>query len=265
MNTIALNKTMRHAELDSASPAKREGIAGQARNDGRISLNRLKYLFREYFVTHWKRDLLIFGSVFLAKVLFTRLSWQFPDTAVVLVVSIILCGTFNFLYKGSQGMNYLLCPANTEEKLVVNMLLVHIYCTVMLVFACLLGLFIGKLINPCTSLILNTKELLNYSFFEGLLVWQSIFIFTSIYFKKNSILKTALIIFFIFIIVVIFFIANMINIVGLSNTMILQSPDFSNYLVDIIRKHVWILNLLNWIMIVFFWVLSYFRLRETEV
>jgi len=33
MNTISLNNTTRHSELVSESPAKSEGIAGQARND----------------------------------------------------------------------------------------------------------------------------------------------------------------------------------------------------------------------------------------
>jgi len=246
-----------------------------------IALNRLKYLFREYFVTHWKRDLLIFGGIFLAKVLLLPSGSVFPEAFIVVVMSIILANIFKSLYKGSQGMNYLLCPANTEEKVIVNIVLVHVYYTAILVLACVLGHFIATQLylsmpnyNILSPLISGTIKLLNYQFYAVLFAFQSIFIFTSIYFKKNSALKTIL--FFVCFVIMLMLV---IKFTGIGKIMIdidtLPSGAFvsyneinGQYMTDlasyIINKYA-NMTITYCVITVFFWVLSYLRLRETEV
>jgi len=228
-----------------------------------ISLNRLKYLFREYFALHWKRDLAIFGALFLIKILFTYMHFPFPDTIIV-PITVILCGTFNFWHKKPQGMNYLMIPTNTEEKVIANILLVHVYYTAMLVLSCLLGLFIGKLICPTTFIsspspfLSDMGDLFSYNFYEGLLAIQVVFIFTSIYFRKNAVLKTFLL-----------FVALVFIMVVIASVLALNIG--ADYLVetltsiDFLVMNTWMFHAFNWITILFFWVLSYFRLRETEV
>ena len=231
-----------------------------------ISLNRMKYLFIEYFVTHWKRDLFIFLGLFLIQSIISSLNFLFIGAFAVTVMSIILCGTFNFLHKGSQGMNYLLNPANTEEKVIVNLSIVHIYYNIMLLIPCVLGWFLGLSLSSGVDFIFILSEVEGSAYFtiiEGLFVIQSVFLFSAIYFKKHAILKTSLLfVGFLFVIVI-------VSLVMLANSEIVQQVaatfDSENLKNELLEKYSLLAHVVNWITVIFFWVVSYFRLRETEV
>ena len=205
---------------------------------------------------------------------------SFPDTLIIAIFSIVFCNRFNFWYKNSQGMNYLLCPANTEEKVIVNILLVHVYYTAILVLSCLLGLFIGGLLfasyKPFIPFFYEIKDI-NYQFIGGLFMLQSIFIFTSIYFRKNAVLKTLA--FFAGLVVILVMLQGGKYIIGANSPMVLIDEqqakgimmsygvyngvyvtDVLSYTVSKYASHAW-----AYVAILFFWVLTYFRLRETEV
>lgn len=228
-----------------------------------ISFNRLKYLFLRYFATHWKRDLTVVGALFVLRTLFNYMHFPFIDNTLILIATPFVMGNmFNFLQNKTQGVDYLLCPANTEEKVIANLFLVHIYYTAILYLACILSHYTVLLIYPHDALFLThstIKDLIDYNFLEALFAFQSIFIFTTVYFKKNAVLKT-LISFaaFLFAIAVI----TMVTVIcfGITN-----APDKIVLESYIMEKYTWGIHIVNWIIILFFWVLSYFRLRETEV
>jgi hypothetical protein len=121
----------------------------------------------------------------------------------------------------------------------------------------------------------DIKEVLNLHVFSQIFAFQSAFLFASVYFKKNAILKTIL-----FFTILFAIIALVIKYLGIGNMMVvidehlsknaLLSPDGvynGQYLQDIISYVInkyWSIHYLS-IVTVFFWVLSYFRLKETEV
>ena len=248
-----------------------------------ISFNRLKYLFIEYFTLHWKRDLMIMGGVLLAQIPFIYLQMPIFEFGLFLigVMPIILCSiTFNFWHKKTKGMDYLLCPANTAEKVIVNILLVHIYYTAIILLSCALGVFTYYLLYPqCEYAIIPSSiltKIYNFSyilqFFVKLFASQSIFLFASIYFKKNALLKTILIFLvssFIFLAIFkITGISSMMTVVDEHHfkSMTLNGVHYANLLDYILHKYAWLYyGVLVFIAPVFFWLLSYFRLKETEV
>jgi len=232
-----------------------------------LSLNRLKYLFIEYFVLYWKRDLIIFASFPLAKIILSHLNAPFPVEFVIFTTSIILVGASNFFGNELRGMNYLMRPANTGEKLITNILLVHIYITTFLLLSGLFGIFIAELLSAHQTripLITDVRDLLTARrFWEILFAVQSFFIFTSIYFKKNAILKTLLFL------AILFFVSLIIFIIGDKLNKICFVPHFMplfDFLFNrLLIEYEWIFHLFNYVVIAFFWGLSYLRLKRTEV
>jgi len=206
---------------------------------------------------------MIIGGVFLAKVVFGYSGIPFPDGFFIYLIPIILCGRFNFWHKKPQGMNYLLNPANTVEKVIANILLIHVYSTVIVVLSCLLGFYMGNLISvhqTFTPLMVTMENLSIYDFIESLLPVQALFIFACIYFRKNALLKMVLLF-----VALIFVMIILVSILAIYTTftdgnLVDELAGISYILMD-----TWVFHVFNWIIIVFFWVLSYFRLRETEV
>ena len=234
-----------------------------------ISLNRLKYLFIEYFVLYWKRDLIIFGSLFLAKITFTLDHQWFPDTLAILFAAIILS---SISYSSSlstklQRANYLICPANTEEKVLANIVLVHIYYTVLLVFTYLLGNLIkrnllGTFYTGLDPFTFSTmKDFLDYRFYLTLFVFQSFFMFASVYFRKKALLKTLL-----FFAVLVTIYVSFITSTGIGMiTVVTEQYTFSKDVISYVISEYLDKDISYYIVIVLFWFLSYLRLKRTEV
>ena len=249
-----------------------------------ISLNRLKYLFREYFATHWKRDLSVFVGLFLVKTFLRYFGIGFPDLIAIYIISIILVGISCSLGEKLRGMNYLLCPANTAEKTIVHILLTHIYFTAILVLACVLGHYATNLLfilfsTPREIALSDTGKLLDYHYFLSIFAIQSTFLFFAIYFRKHALIKTLLAYAAFVVLSILIF-----KYTGLSDIMVLSDKQEAEsyvsygmyngvYAMNIMTymkcksNFVWLYssNILFYITTVFFWVLSYFRLRETEV
>ena len=231
-----------------------------------LSLNRIKYLFIEYFISYWKRDLIIFGALLLVKTFCEYEHMPFPiDELIVIIMSVILCGTFNYLSQSSKGMSYLLCPTNTVEKVIIRILLVHIYYTAILCLLCILSDFIVYLLNPhriTTFFFLQANDQNVLEYFAAIFAIQSIFIFASVYFKKYAILKTAL-----FWGVLSFFIAMLVSECGdFFVNLIRQIPISITVNRQVIRVVSPLFPTCAYIIItIFFWFMSYLRLKETEV
>ena len=247
-----------------------------------ISLNRLKYLFREYFAINWKRDLSVFAGLFLVKTFFIYSDIDLPDIVYVSLISIVLIGISCPLNKKLYGMNYLLCPANTAEKTIVHILLAHVYFTAIPILICILSNFAIYILLPHSKFVLfvldiGTERL--YYLFLSLFAFQAMFLFFTIYFRKHALIKTLLVYAaFVVLSMLIFTYTGLRDILVLSDKQEAESAVSYGlyngvYAMDIMTyvkcksKFVWLYAVYfsRYIPIVFFWVLSYFRLRETEV
>jgi hypothetical protein len=165
-----------------------------------------------------------------------------------------------------KGMFYLLTPASKFEKVVASIL------TTSLLFPILYTalFFVVKLIFTVISLSgLFEIESISASFFFNLeairtiLIFQAIFMLGSIWFRKHSIFKTtAVIIFFFFAIAIFLGIVVRMGIgdfhsTGTNLNLNLGTPSsiFTHPYVDIVL----------WLLVPFFWVVTYFRLSEKQL
>ncbi|MBR6131722.1 MAG: hypothetical protein IKQ20_07675 [Bacteroidales bacterium] len=241
-----------------------------------MNIKNIKNLFNAYFIENWKTDLFQFG-ILAAIVLFGTLTSNSggSDSNVPVVVSSIVLmiypeRLFRNLHSASSKIHYLSIPASTGEKVLVNMLLANIYMVALAVLACGVGYglaylywimrgfegaaFLGPHIYPSGVLFIYTM--------------LSVFFFGSIYFRKRTTLSTfgvSLLIGLIF--------SILFSLILWVNGMMLvpKGAAFHDYVwsldysVDISEKvEETLLYVLMGVMIVYFYALSFLRLRETE-
>ena len=238
-----------------------------------LSFYRIKHLFTSYFISHWKTEAKTLLIVLAINIFFVLIHTSLESNmGFFCIFAVIYAGKiFRSLGERNSAMNYLLVPANTEEKLLTNMVLVLLVYPILLGIVSIIGIGIGKLgLNVVAfhrELNLNPVEYI-YSFdFQNtlnLILCFSIFMFGSVYFRKNAIAKVLLalaILFFVLVIIVIVGISTFYPDITLiiDEGMILITPKIK------LESSNLFFNIFNSIMILFFWVLSYFRLRKTEV
>lgn len=234
-----------------------------------LSLHRIKHLFASYFISNWQKECKTFLIVFIVNILFAALFSVNISLLIIAIMCLIYAGKiFGKLGNNNSAINYLTLPANTEEKLLVNITLTHIYYPIILLIVSILGILCGNFLitifrdQPFTLFDSFVKNL-SYEFIINLLVTISIFMFASVYFRKNAITKLLLIF------VILFFIST-ISILILGVEMLM--PDMvsifvgvnATYSIELFERLNLFSGILNYVVILFFWVISYFRLRETE-
>jgi hypothetical protein len=148
----------------------------------------------------------------------------------------------------------------------------------MLLLAGFLARFAAELFFPYKPYVYytTTKKLIGVfpdpMFFGYLLASQSFFLFAVVYFRKNAILNAIL-----FLAFLIFMFLLIIKITGIGHFVVplveyttrlkyqdLDSIDIVSYILEF--KYEWFYSkVLFYIVTVFFWILSYLRLKETEV
>jgi F0F1-type ATP synthase assembly protein I len=200
--------------------------------------------------------------------------WGSPNNIVWLLMPIILFYASNHFGGRLQGMSYLMRPANTIEKWIANLSLVHLYYTAIFVLACVLGHCTGKFLyqfhqNNTLDLTSDLGGLSIYNCWLRAFVIQSMFIFAAIYFRKKAFLKTLLFLGVSFLVVLIsilifFRLANNVEAIGML-VGALGEQELGYIVSYTIDKYVWISRVLVHATIPFFWGLTYFRLKETEV
>jgi hypothetical protein len=185
---------------------------------------------------------------------------------------VVAIKTFQF-HDNRDRQHYLLIPASTGEKLIISIVETQFIQPLLLLFAMILGLFLGISIRKLTGWRvpdINTFSVLsaclrdtigNLSFVLGLLLTQAIFIFGNLYFKSRGWLKTILS----FIVLMLFI--GIIDGIIINSTIIhsgvttIEFNDFNVYA----SENRCMSALVSGVVILVFWVMSYFRLRETEV
>lgn len=241
-----------------------------------MNIKNIKNLFNAYFIENWKTDLFQFG-ILVAIVLFGLLTSNLGgnDNNVPVVVSSIFLmiypeRLFRNLHGASSKIHYLSIPASTGEKVLVNMLLANIYMVAVVVLACAVGYGLAYLYWVMRGFegaaflgphIYSSGALLIYTML-------SFFFFGSIYFRKRTTLYTfgvSLLIGLIF--------SILFSLILWVNGMMLvpKGAAFHDYVwsldysVDISEKvEETLLYVLMGVMIVYFYALSFLRLRETE-
>ena len=233
-----------------------------------FSFTRIKYLLMRYFKENWKKDVLM-GLILFGVSLLSDREGDFI-LFIISVFFVLYSGrVFSNLKYKDNAFHYLTIPASTLERVVTNIFLIHIYYIIYVWVLVSLGALLRGCIYPNFIQNLGINEVFSSRSFVIFDIWdylvliclQAIFMFGSVYFKKNAIAKTLL------------------SIAGfgllISFIIILLSTDMFNNTTGLVLHSRLSINFL-WgglylpkIICVastfFFWVLTYFRLKETEV
>ena len=233
-----------------------------------ISLSRLKNLFIEYIILNWKRDLIVFGVFFLLYFFFGYKGEPSNRFEIAIVVMVVLLGRlFKFVENQHRKINYFLTPANIEEKFTANILISHLYFALLFIVALVLGYNAGRLIYDFyhySAPAFYNAELFNYHNILFLFGIQSVFMFGALFFKKRGVLKT-------FLCLIGLLTIGIIVAIKLLAALDLIRPDNFEDFVYVMNKLVdspfgdSIFQIINYLVILFFWTLSYFRLKRMEV
>ncbi len=237
-----------------------------------MNTKNITNLLKAYFIESWKTDLFQFG-ILVAIILFGTLangaSMHFAIFCATIFLMIYPERLFRNLHSNSPKIHYLSIPASNSEKVVANMLLANIYYVAGLALSCVIGLGLAHLyltmrgfdgVSLQTS-INGNGILLMY----GML---AVFFFGSVYFRKKTTLSTigvSMLIGLIF--------TTLFSLVLWVNGIILIPKDAVfgdyrwsfNYPEDISERF---LNALFYLFlageIIYFYALSFLRLKETE-
>jgi hypothetical protein len=226
-----------------------------------ISLYRIGLLFKRYFCENWKKDVIVASIIFAVEMLTSLNPGASAISWIVLFVFFILYSghIFGMLGKPQKAINYLMLPASNGEKLTVNIILSHFYYPALLILASCLGIWASSFF--CYRIYGEFEfKTINFVFTRGwhvylfLLLSNAIMMFGSVYFRKAAVIKTllceaAFCTLYVIVMMVIFF-----KICNYDTDLTIDKIDASNLILYIFMLCV----------TVFFWILSYFRLKETE-
>ncbi|MDD4581562.1 MAG: hypothetical protein PHH25_04240 [Bacteroidales bacterium] len=235
--------------------------------DTSLSLTRIKHLLNRYFIENWKKDLYV-GLVLLVIAFASNPMAGFSSFVYIVMILLYTGRIFGNLAHKESAQHYLMIPASTSEKLITNIFLSHIYYVLLLLVFLVLGILLRALIlapycdeSLCYTFLKFKLISFNFASYLSFLSFQSILVFGSIYFKKNAFIKTLLSIaaFFFFLTMLVIFIVRMYE-----GNMTLLVEEFEYYVRNPSASF-YISTIISIVATCFFWILSYFRLRETEV
>ena len=247
-----------------------------------FSLNRLGLLIKRYFIENTQRELSFWGIVIVVFMIIH----QTTTVEIFFYISgfVFAARMFKVFGYTPGGMHYLLIPATHLEKLVTSILLSTVYYFIMLLITYIIGSFLGTTIgnaifslnNPVSLDLFQmdsvTKAWGNnvvkqegfWNIFFSFALIQSVFLTGSVYFKRNVIGRTFLAFILVCILlgiieVLIFRLTfGSLNLNGQSFNLSISGdklfPGFESAT-----------QVLKYMMIPFFWLVSYFRLTEKQV
>lgn len=237
-----------------------------------MNIRNIKNLLVSYFIENWRRDLLkSWIVVFLISAL---LSWA-PFVILAVVVALIILWPSQILANAtnvSARINYLMIPAGTAEKIVANMLIANVYSVIAIVFSAWAGYTAAYLFTTYCLHIDNLGSYLSGFDFQRLgcsiltiYVFISIFFFGSIYFRKNRTVTTILwllivsIVLFVIYYSIVYLNLKIINPADPFYLNIQTTQTIAHYNAGVIAN-----NIAEAATIIYFYFLSFLRLRETE-
>lgn len=242
-----------------------------------MNIKNIKNLLNAYFIENWKTDLFQFG-ILAAIVLFETImngnggNLNFPIVVSLIFLMIYPERLFRNLHNNSQKIHYLSVPASNSEKVFSNMLLANIYYVAGLVVSCALGLVLAHLylkVRGCDGLCFY-----NYMFdgnLNGILLIYAtlaVFFFGSIYFRRRTTLSTigvGMLIGFVFsALITLTLWVNGLTLIPKDAAFrdFVWSFDSSISMSDTMEKTMIYVGLS--VSIIYFYALSFLRLKETE-
>lgn len=249
-----------------------------------MKVQNILNLLKRYFIESRKKDLTTALLVILITAFLTFISVSDSDGGGLLVIVLYIMAliyaakVFRVFQPAGRAIHYLTLPASSLEKTIANGILVFIYYNLLLIVSLLLGYVIGGLLQELLSYFLckysNAHLDCSYSYqfhmpfsvhnIIVLIVFESIFMFGSVYFKTHSFIKTALILFgflfFLFVIDGVIMGSYLMRIQGISPRFV---EDIQNSFI-IVHGEL-IENILSVLIFLFFGFMTWLRLRETEV
>lgn len=225
-------------------------------------------LIRRYFIESGRKDITTFALIVLIITLvsFFSISGSISSGMIVFllfIMGILFAGRiFNIFQPAGRAIHYLTVPASNIEKTIANGFLVYIYYNILIIVALLLGNFLGgmahKLLAPEYLYIFHMPFSVDNLILT--LVFESIFLFGSIYFKQRAAIKTALVILAFFLFFIILDTALIGSYFVHSNPESIKEAEnvFNNINGDLIEYTASILAF------IFFNFMTWLRLRETE-
>ena len=231
-----------------------------------FSFKRVILLIKKYIIEQWRKDLLLFLIAFLLMTI-DGILFEGEGLASLVVIGgmFYISGIFSFNNARSKDIDYLMLPASSLEKTVTNIGIVHLYINAILLAAIILGSYFGLMMrdllfaNGQGIALSHIANIITLDTILTVLFFQALFIFGSIYFKKSSGIKTAAIFIAICIFITILDISVIAKFANISsiNTMQFETLGMS-------YKSGGASVISNCAFIIFFWLLTFFRLRETE-
>lgn len=251
-----------------------------------MNIINIKHLISHHFISHWKRELKIFAIMIFCAFFLLRAQNNVLETFVWLAVLYSLV-ELKSIYAENKGMNYLLLPAQTSEKIVSTFIIHQIFYVLLSMAALALAYGINWLIAqkmgnyyldwvvyPLKCQIFNFSQVVNALL--SIWCWQVIFVFGSIYFKRHPGLGILLTF------IGIGIITSML--IGICTSIVITHdihyPHFVTRLFDLTNPSILesdgifdnnftnfpgIFYILSAVHIIFWWLMSFLRLIETEV
>jgi len=250
-----------------------------------FNLRRVGLLFQRYFIERSRSELIYWGIMAIVFMFFRN---NIPGMfGIILVAGIFYAARFSKeIHHSANGIAYFMIPATQLEKLTVGIVMTTLYYFVMMMIVYVVGNLTGTFLNN----ILASMDFLPNAFFHHsslqwklfeeaapmfpessslgnswivfiFLVYQSIFLFGGIYFKKNQTFITLLAIILFYILLLIFIQIEIVVILGGFDNFMPHGKDMVLWSKAVLNTAKIIYSLLP----LFFWVVSYFRLTEKQV
>lgn len=245
-----------------------------------MNINNIIKLIKAYFYENWQNDVIYNFLIIMAVALFSMLMSPF-DVGVVFFGAFFLivyypCRLFSKLYKPSSRMHYLLLPATNDEKVVAGMFLANIYYVLGIVLSLTIGLLLGYgILHMVKPGIFDFYEMCLGRFFKefileyvknALMVYASIstMFFAAIYFKKSPFWKLLLTGFVVSMVAgAIMFGVEWLN-VALTVPAEIRNGNYYKTVSNVTTTDKWLPYVVYSVTIVYFYAMSFLRMRETE-
>ena len=247
-------------------------------NNISFSFNKVGFLLQRYFLENKRTELRTF---LVAVILFFFLrAFEILPVYLFLIGGLYAARFFNNFYKPTNTMYYLLLPATVLEKIVSVFLLNTLYFFITTIAAYFVGNGLAYLIAISgilpAFLSISASDcfhIFDYSFkhtfelFYVLFTTQAIFTLGVVYFKGNNTFLKTILVWFVFGFIFTIIGSVILKYLLFEQIVILGDSVNINVLFDS-SSPIWlntVLQITLYLIAPFFWVVSYFRLKEKEV
>jgi hypothetical protein len=252
-----------------------------------FDLRRIGLLFQRYFIERSRSELIYWGIMAIVMMFFRN---NIPAMFGLISVAGIFYAAryFKEIHHSGNGVAYFMIPATQLEKLTVAIVITSFYYLTMMIIAYIVGNLAGTFLNNIfASIDFFPTALFHHSslqwvlfkevmpkfpdgmgvenmlwamwFFITFLVYQSVYLFGGIYFRKNSAFKT-------FLVLILFFVL-LAFLISIEIKLILDVTNLTETDIEGFSKSIFVdaAKIFYCLLPPFFWVVSYFRLTEKQV